>query len=73
MGLKRKQITNETKLEIIENKDKLSPTELSCKYNLAPSTISTIFANKDKIIQHFENNNIKNDNKRLRLGTYFKK
>jgi hypothetical protein len=39
---KRKQISNETKLEIIQNKDNLKPGELASTFGLPPSTISTI-------------------------------
>jgi hypothetical protein len=59
MASKRRQITNEIKLEILENKNKLTTTELSVKYELAPSTISTILSNRDKIIT----NSKTNDNK----------
>jgi outer membrane lipoprotein-sorting protein len=64
MASKRKQITNEIKLDILENKNKLTTTELSVKYELAPSTISTIFSNRDKIIT----NSKTNDNKSCKKG-----
>ena len=67
---KRKQITLETKLEIVNNVEKLSPTELSIKYGLALSTIATITANKSKILEHFCENNISSDNKRMRYSNY---
>ena len=70
MASKRKQITNEIKLDILENKNKLTTTELSVKYELAPSTISTIFSNRDKIITNSKTNDNKSCNKRIRLSNY---
>jgi hypothetical protein len=67
MASKRKQITNEIKLEILENKNKLTTTELSVKYELA---ISTIFSNRDKIITNSKTNDNKSCNKRIRLSNY---
>ena len=70
MNKKRKQITNEIKLQILENKKQLKPSELAIEYSLPASTISTIFANKDKILKHFEQNIINNDNKRIRTSNF---
>ena len=70
MAAKRKQIDLETKLEIINNANKLTPSELAIKYGLAVSTISTIVANKDKILEHFSQNNIKSNNKRMRCSNF---
>jgi hypothetical protein len=55
---KRKQMAIETKLEIIGNKNNLKPGELAITYGLSPSTISTILANKDKILEYFRQNKI---------------
>lgn len=63
---KRRQICNEIKLEIIKNESNLKPSELAIKYQLPTSTISTILKNSDKILDHFNQNNIKPNNKRLR-------
>jgi hypothetical protein len=67
---KRKQINNETKLEIIQNKDNLKPGELASKFGLPPSTISTIIGNKEKILEYFQQNKIDERRKRIRVSNY---
>jgi hypothetical protein len=67
---KRKRISNETKLEIIQNKDNLKPGELANTFGLPPSTISTIIVNKEKILEYFQQNKIDESIKRLRFSNY---
>ena len=67
---KRRAISNETKMEIIENKKRLTPTELSVEYGLPISTIATIQANKEKIKQHFEESITNAHHKRIRLSNF---
>jgi hypothetical protein len=40
------------------------------KYGLPPSTISTILANKDKILEYFRQNKINESGKRIRVSNY---
>jgi hypothetical protein len=67
---KRKQISNETKLDIVLNKNNLKPSELAVASCLAPSTICTIVANKDKILQYFEQNKIDETSKRIHHSNF---
>ena len=67
---KRRAISNETKMEIIENKKRLTPTELSVEYGLPISTIATEQANKEKIKQHFEESITNDHHKIIRLSNF---
>ena len=68
--LKRQPISIETKYEIIQKREKgIKPSALILEYNLKSSTISTIFANKDKIIQEYEGSNIQ-AKKRIKLSSF---
>ena len=67
---KRRAISNETKIEIIENNKKLTQTELSVVYSLPISTIATIQGNKNKIIQYYEQNSKNASHKRIRLSNF---
>ena len=64
-----------SKIHATEYHSHLKPSELSvvqnCHQNcLAPSTICTIIANKDKILQYFEQNKIDLTSKRIRHSNF---
>ena len=46
----------------------MKPGELASTYGLPPSTISTIIANKDKILEYFQQNKIDESRKRIRVS-----
>ena len=68
---KRTAISIETKYEICQKREKgIASKDLIKEYGLSSSTISTIFSDKDKIVNEYESNLISSNQKRIKLSKY---